>query len=102
MLIIAASGWMLWKWFSVSPAARTAKPYARKFAKQIKSNPRFAGIRVGVLKFGNKGPIYVRGTVASDADRTDLRRQFETLRCPVGSDWDVFVHIDPFGATRTN
>ena len=83
------------RWFTVSPAARTARPYAREFVSRIEKDPRFTNIHIRVLELGSKGPVYVTGTVRCDADAAELRRTFDLLRCPVGVSWQFVVVTNP-------
>jgi hypothetical protein len=88
------------RWFSVSPAARAARPYAREFAAQLAGDARFTNVHVRVLQLGSKGPLYVTGTVKSDADRTELRRLFDSLHCPVEIGWQVAVVTNGLDGVR--
>jgi hypothetical protein len=83
-----------------STATRTARPYAEQFAQQIAKDNRFAKVEVGVWELGDKGPLYVRGTVLSDSDAADLRRGFDALGCPVGVSWQVTIATNQAGDRR--
>lgn len=102
ILIVGAAIWMSWRWFSISPAARAAKPYARQFKHELEMDPRFTNIDVHLLELGDKGPIFINGIVASDAELTELHQRFQALHCPagVGADWNVFVHTNEIGAPK--
>ena len=101
LLVLVTAG-LIWVtlWFSVSPAARTARPYARDFALQLQHDVRFTNIQVGFWESGSKGPIYVRGVVRSDADKTELRRKFDSLHCPVGVSWSIAVDTNRLDGVR--
>jgi len=83
-----------------SPDARTAKPYAKEFARQLQSDARFPNVQVRVLEFGSKGPVYIQGSVRSEADAAELRRTFDALGCPVGVSWQVVVDTNMDGGVR--
>ena len=99
---LALAGATIWlmHWFDVSPAARTARPYAREFASKIENDARFTNVHVRVLELGSKGPVYVTGTVRNDSDLTDLRRTFDSLHCPVGVSWQIHVVTNPMDRLR--
>ena len=80
--------------------ARTAKPYAQQFTKELEKDARFAKVEVGVWELGSKGPLYVRGAVSSETDAVELRRKFDALDCPVGVSWQVAVVTNQSGDTR--
>lgn len=88
-LLLVGAWWLLSP--KPTPAARAARPYAREFALQLQHDTRFTNVRVGVWDFGSKGPLWVRGIVGSDSDATELRRRFDSLRCPVRVSWNVDV-----------
>lgn len=99
LLLVGANIW-LYRWFSVSPDARTARPYAQKFARELQSDARFTDVQVRVLELGSKGPVYIQGRVRSDVDAAKLRRRFDALGCPVGVSWQVAVVTNQTGDTR--
>lgn len=99
LVLVGVSVWAF-RWLSVSPQARTGRPYAEKFALQIQQDVRFTNIQVRVWEVGSKGPLYVHGRVRSDSDAADLRRSFDALGCPVGVDWDVGVDTNLSGGVR--
>jgi hypothetical protein len=99
LLLVAASMW-LYRWFSVSPDARTARPYAQKFARELQSDVRFTDVQVRVLELGSKGPVYIHGCVRSDVEAAELRRRFDALGCPVGVSWQVAVVTNQSGDTK--
>jgi hypothetical protein len=93
-------------WLSVcgcnqsTPEARTALPYAKRFAEQLQQDSRFSNVEVGVWELGSKGPVYVRGRVRTDSDAAELRRSFAALGCPVGVSWSVVVDTNLSGVRR--
>ena|SRR5438552_13893135 len=99
--ILALLGVGIWSYRGRSSAdARTAKPYAQQFAQELQKDGRFAKVEVGVLELGSKGPLYVRGTVSSHLDATELRRRFDALSCPVGVSWQIVVNTNQTGDVR--
>jgi hypothetical protein len=99
--VLAVLGVGIWFYRGRSSAdARVAKPYAQQFTEELHKDARFANVVVGVWDLGSKGPLYVRGTVSSEADTEDLRRRFDALGCPVGVSWQVAVITNQIGNTR--
>ncbi len=88
---------VLASWLSVygcdrgTPEARAARPYAERFAQQLRQDGRFTNVEVRVWEVGSKGPLYVHGRVRSDSDAAELRRSYDALGCPVRVSWDVVV-----------
>src|SRR5438132_1291324 len=101
LVVLALLGLGVWLYRGrTSPDARIARPYAQQFARQLRSDNRFAKVDVGVWEIGSKGPLYVRGRVRSDSDAADLRRRFDALGCPVGVSWQVVVDTNLSGGVR--
>jgi hypothetical protein len=90
------------RWFSISPAARAAKPYARQFQQELETDPRFKNIDVHLFELKDKGPIFISGIVTSDADLAELHQRFQALHWPAGVDvhWNVFVHANEIGVPK--
>ena len=80
-------GIAIWLFLRPSSEIRTARIYAKEFKEKIQTDSRFKNVEVVVFELGDKSPMGIRGTVATDSDLNDLHRIFDSLHCPVRVAW---------------